>query len=164
MESDFIREQHILDLAVKLHLGTATAAEQLEAANNLSHSTGVNLRLQQRLDALETAMAFFLRVMKIFQDIDQTDQLFWNTSGQYAPLTFFAMCSDTFAWATADAEEITFDNLHVLEQSVEDVKATRNVSLYWAVTLFCARVRGRQPMERIRLPQELQAMFAAVEL
>lgn len=162
MEPDFTHEQHVLDLTVKLHLGTATAAEQLEAANILSHTTGVNLRLQQRLDALEAGTAFLLRVLKIFQDIDKTDQLFWNTSGPYAPLTFFAMCSDTFAWAAADAEAITPNNLHVLERSITDVQAVGNVSLYWAVILFCARVRGQQPMERVKLPTELQFMFSAV--
>lgn len=161
-DQDFSREQRLLNLAVKLQSGHATVDEELEAANSLSYAAGERLRLEQRVDALEKAMAFFLRVMKIFDDIDEKDSLWWNTSGPYAPLEFFVMCSDSFDWATADAEPLTPDNIAVLEQSIADVKPLgydAGAGTHWDLLLFCARARGRRPMPQMRIPQNLQTLF-----
>ena len=162
-EPDFSREQRFLNLAARLQSGHATVDEELEAANSLSFAAGERLRLEQQVEALEKALAFFMRVMKIFHDIDEKDLLSWNTSGPYAPLQFSVMCSSIFDWgATADAEDLTPDNIGLLEQSIADVKPLgydMGEGVHWGLTLFCARARGRRPMPQMRIPENLQALF-----
>lgn len=161
-QHDFSREQRILNLAARLQSGHATAEEELEAADALSFAAGERLGLEYRVKALEKALAFFMRVMKIFDDIDEKDMLWWNTSGTYAPLQFSVMCSDTFDWATADSENLTPENIGLLEQSIADVKPLgydMGEGIHWGLVLFCARVRGRRPMRQMRIPENLQAFF-----
>jgi len=49
---------------------------------------------------------FICIVLDLYARADLHDELWWRTDGQYAPVTFFAMCSDFFDWATADCEPI----------------------------------------------------------
>lgn len=161
-EPDFARERRVLDLAVKLQTGHANADEMLEAANSMSFAAGERLRLEQQVQALERALAFFMRVMKIFDDIDGKDALWWNTSSPYAPLQFSVMCSDTFDWATDDSEDLTPDNIGLLEQAIADVKPLgydMGEGVHWGLMLFCARARGRRPMPQMRIPENLQVFF-----
>jgi hypothetical protein len=162
-DPDFSREQRILDLAVRLQTGTANPEEMLEAANSLSYAAGERIALERRVLALETGLAFFMRVLKIFDDIDEKESLWWNTSGPYAPVVFFVMCSDTFDWATADAEPLTPDNIGLLEQSIADVKLLGYDvgGIHWGLTLFCARARGQRPMSAMLIPENLQTLFEA---
>lgn len=165
MPVDFEREQRILNLAVKLQTGDSTPAEMQEAADSLSYAAGERVGLEHRVEALEKALAFFMRVMKIFDDIDERDSLWWNTSGPYAPLQFSVMCSDSFDWATADAEALTPDNIGVLEQSIADVKPLgydMGEGVHWGLLLFCARARGQRPMRQMQIPDNLQALFESV--
>lgn len=67
------------------------------------------------------------------------DSVFWRCDGEYAPVTFMAICNDTFWWGTADCEKITEENIGVFEQSIEDSKD-------FAMELFVARVRKMRPM------------------
>lgn len=162
VDQDFAREQRILDLATKLQLGTAAPDEVLQAADSLSYAAGERLRLEQQVAALERALAFFMRVMKIFDDIDEKDSLSWNTTSPAMPLQFSVMCSDTFDWASADAENLTPDNVGLLEQAIADVKPLgydMGEGVHWGLILFCARVRGRRPMRQMRIPENLQALF-----
>jgi len=48
------------------------------------------------------------------------------------------LCNDVFWWATSDMEEITEENVDILEQSLSDSK-------YAGEILFCARVRKMRP-------------------
>ncbi len=88
-----------------------------------------------------------MRVLRAFAvwPNESNDMLLWRTDGRYAPITFFANCSDLFDWATADWEVITPENVGVLERAFEDVRALSRGWLYEGVYLFCARVRGRRP-------------------
>src|SRR5258706_1297580 len=90
---------------------------------------------------------FMLAVLDVFFKADIHGDLFWRTDPQYAPVTFFAMCSDFFMWACADCEEITKENLHVLLKAHEDCKAIDKEELF--PELFAARVRHLQPMRLI---------------
>jgi len=83
------------------------------------------------------------RIMYALLKIDAHGDLFWNDLGN--GLQFFILCNDEFWWGTADLEEVTGDNIAVLEKAVEDVLATGTSYSYVATTLFCARVRGIRP-------------------
>jgi hypothetical protein len=69
---------------------------------------------------------------------DGCGDIFWRVDEEYAPITIFVNCNDLFFWGCADAEQITTENLEVLEQSYKDDE--RNGGL-----LFCCRVRGERP-------------------
>lgn len=161
---DFAREQRILHLATALSAGTATREEVQEAADSLSYAAGERMGLERKVDALEQALAFYMRVMNIFHDIDMTDSLWWKTEDKL--LRFYVMCSDEFALAYADAEELTTTNLSVLESAIEDVRDTGLGldGMHWALTLFVSRVRNIQPHPIIlnATPPELKPLFASV--
>lgn len=121
---------------------------------------------------LATEFANVLRVMKVFDDADSHGDLFWHVDGE--DLHLFALCNDTFWWATADAEEITPDNLDVLEQTLRDVQAleaaregpvtpTTCLPEVYLPDLFAARARGMRPQQPFykRLSPELAALFDA---
>ena len=59
---------------------------------------------------------FAMQVLFYFQG--QQEDLWWSEN-----MTFSANCSDTFWWATADAEDITPQNLVILAQCWEDLRA-----------------------------------------
>lgn len=47
----------------------------------------------------------------------------WRKWGESDEVTFFAVCSDQFAYACADAEEVTEENKHFLKTSREQLEA-----------------------------------------
>lgn len=78
---------------------------------------------------------------------DYTDDLFWRErEGEGTPIDFYAMCNDIFWWATADLEEITPLNIHLLEGAIRDCAAIGDHC--YGVLLFCARAREMRPMAR----------------
>ena len=94
----------------------------------------------------------FLRVAKVFNGFDGPgpDQLWWRTDEEYAPLSVFADCNDVFVWACADNEEITAENIDILEQSLKDLQAVANAGHnstceIWAGVLFACRIRKMRP-------------------
>lgn len=159
MSVDENRERHLVDLAIKLHHGDITPDEQQQAANELSFTAGERLGLQIHSEQLEQRLEFVTRVLRIFWTEDTTDMLFWRVDNNQP--SFYVICSDTFAWASADVEEITPENVELLEQTIEEVKALRPSMMMWAFYLFCARVRGIRVMPKIVIPEALKAMFDA---
>lgn len=89
-------------------------------------------------------MAFVLRVLDVMARTDQRDALFWNTTGEYAPITFFVTCPDLFHWASADAEPLTAETLADFERALADARAACG-SDTWGPELYCARRRGMRP-------------------
>lgn len=77
---------------------------------------------------------FYLRVMRCMKD--NAEYLWWRTDDEFAPITFFINCSDSFSWGTADGERVTEENVGILEQSIEDADDP---------LLFCARIRKMRP-------------------
>ena len=70
-------------------------------------------------------------------------------------------CSDFFAWGCADAEEVTPENIEVLEAARVECAALGQPS--WAGRLFAARVRGIRPQGAYyaHIPDELTELFDA---
>lgn len=54
VQQEHAREQLALDLAIKLHAGTATEQEMQQAADLLSYAIGERLRLERRVLELES--------------------------------------------------------------------------------------------------------------
>lgn len=109
--------------------------------------------------------SFMLEVLKFFHDLDAHDMLWWRTDSEYAPITFFVKCSDTFAWATADVEEIGPNDVETLTKAHADVmeidRGGDQYYSFWVPILFCARKRGLRPMPRLKVPEELKVLFDA---
>jgi hypothetical protein len=104
---------------------------------------------------------FIYVVLDIYASADVHDFLWWRTDAQYAPVTFFAMCSDFFDWGTADCEPITKENLHVLLDSFKDLRRIEHSNIYLS-ELFAARIRRRRPMTEVKFKDEkLKALFDA---
>lgn len=82
-------------------------------------------------------------VLAIFDAADNHDGLFWRAGGD-EPIRFYAKCSDTFWWATADAEVITPEDVPVLRQCLDDLRL--HDEPYLLGELFAARKRGMRPM------------------
>lgn len=57
----------------------------------------------------------------------------------------FARCSDWFAWASADAEEITKDDLPLLQQALGDLRKVD--ATYYLAELFASRKRRMRPQK-----------------
>jgi len=94
----------------------------------------------------DVTLDFVLDVLKTTGDYDIGGMIFWRTDEDYAPLTFFAICNDVFAWACADAEEITPQNLPDLKKALKDVEISNHCCNYIeGVALFVSRIRKERP-------------------
>lgn len=105
----------------------------------------------------------------------------WDNIGPH--FVTFVDCSDTFSWGCADAEEVTEDNIHILEETMEELspyydkfieewdssKVDMKETAKWQKVdvalsdLFCARVRKLRPQGACykRYPEELWPLFNA---
>ena len=90
----------------------------------------------------ETELKFIKDVLKVLSDYDIETSLCWGFTDD--KLELFINCNDRFWWAAGDSEEITPENLPILEQALKNVKALSNFTFYGA-DLFCCRVRGMRP-------------------
>jgi hypothetical protein len=158
----FIREQQLLDLAIKLQTGSTTPEEQQDAASALSYTAGARLGFEYRANALEKRLNFMTTVLNLYSEYDLQDHL-WFRRDERGSAVFMAKCSDTF-WAQADVETITPENLSLLQGAFEDV-ATIVAPLYsdirLAPILFVARIRGARPMPGFAIPDSLKGLFDA---
>lgn len=130
----------------------------------------------------EDRLAFIERFFRLVCAMDAIDSFFFTTNGSVfftggveKGLSIYANCNDLFEWACADAEEITPDNINVLEQAWADVKPLRDawytdttktipyVSGGHAVELFAARVRKMRPQGPCysSFPPEIAKLFDA---
>lgn len=83
---------------------------------------------------------FVERLLKATQDHD----LYWRFDKDV--VSFWINCSDVFCWGTADAEEITKDNIGEYEKAIEDCdKAKDDYGSIYGGMLFCARIRQERP-------------------
>lgn len=108
--------------------------------------------------------AFVLRVLSALS-FDGCDDLWWRTDGEYAPVTFFIKCSDTFAYACADLEQVTPDNVAELERAIADCVAVDIEHGMWGPALFVARIRRQRPtaawMRMLAEDHEVARLFEA---
>jgi len=88
-----------------------------------------------------------------------TDGLWWRTSDDGEDrLQVFANCNDFFWWACADLEEITPDNIEVLEKAQVDLLVLEDsYADCYIHLLFCARIRKMRPQGAYykHLPEEM---------
>jgi hypothetical protein len=89
---------------------------------------------------------------------DNAGSLQWHTRDDGAIL-FSADCSDTFAWGTADSEQIDESDMPLLRRCFDDLRAVHGE---WVLgELYAARKRGERPMHRWmkRETPDVQALF-----
>lgn len=87
---------------------------------------------------------------------EEQEDLIW-TSDAAGKLTPWLMCSDTFAYACADCQEITPENFHLLEKAADLIQSLPDDGTVDAVcfdrfmlgTLFVAYARGEKPLPQI---------------
>lgn len=103
-------------------------------------------------------------VMSLWQRADLFGDLSWRVDmreGRNRAVTLLANCSDLFAWATADCEEITRDDIPLLERTLTDLLAVD--AEYLLPELFAARKRRMRPQKPCYKdwPPEVAALFDA---
>jgi len=102
-------------------------------------------KVESEASKLIDQYSFLMRVFKA-TEFGNGDCLFWRTDEEYAPLSIFVNCNDLFYWGTADAEDLTQDNISVFEQAFADAeKAWPHFGHIYAPSLFCCRVRKMRP-------------------
>lgn len=90
-------------------------------------------------------------VLDVFRDADSFQSLMWHRTD--VGIRFAAMCSDTFAWGTADAERIEPEDVPLLRQCLTDLRAVDpQLGECDLPELFAARKRGMRPMRLFLYP------------
>lgn len=88
-------------------------------------------------------------VFALFEQAEDFDNgLIWRvdtTPGRDRAMKLFAECSDFFAWASADLEEITRDDIPLLRRALADLKPLS--AEYELGHLFAARKRQMRPQK-----------------
>lgn len=91
-------------------------------------------------------------VLDVFRDADSFQFLMWRRTD--TGIRFAAMCSDTFAWGTADAERIEPEDVPLLRQCLVDLRtADPRLGECDLPELFAARKRGMRPMRLYLYPK-----------
>lgn len=93
------------------------------------------------LDALYAEREFVHQVLDLFARADLHGELLWHT--QDGVMRFAANVRDVFAWGGGDAEDITPETLHLLEQALVDCRAADAEG--YTAELYAARIRGMRP-------------------
>lgn len=89
-----------------------------------------------------------LRAFRIFNGFEgpSSEELWWRTDGEYAPVTLMINFNDLFLWGCSDVEELTEDNIDFLEDTVEEVSSLDPRGDYvYAPILWVCRIRGMRP-------------------
>lgn len=97
--------------------------------------------------------AFAFRVLRHFAQYDDYDAIIWWVDRDAPTISIKVKCSDLFCWGCADAEEITPDNIELLESTYAEVfglryaspPEKRNNAWLCAGDLFCCRARKMRP-------------------
>lgn len=87
-----------------------------------------------------------VRILSVFERADVYDSLMWRvtTAPGNTYVKLFAVCSDFFHYATADAEEITGEDIPALEACLTDLEKTGEE--FCLAELFAARKRKLRPL------------------
>lgn len=104
-----------------------------------------------------------LRLLQIMSDNDCYDDMTWGTRGDAAPIKFYINCNDLFWWGTADGEEVSEEDLDLLEKTFEDAKQADEYGNCYATLLFCSRKRQMRPQNAYydHFPESLHPLFDA---
>lgn len=103
-------------------------------------------------DADAQHLAYVVAVLGVFADADFHDGgLYWHVKD--GRVHFAAMCSDTFHWASADAEEIRPDDVPLLRSCLTDLQRLDGIAPAYLPELYAARRRGMRPMRLYLWPK-----------
>jgi hypothetical protein len=118
-----------------------------------------------------TDLADVCKVLEIYSQ--HSEDIFWQTDGAYAPVTFFGNCNDMFCWGTADCEEITKEDIPDIEQALmECLRVDKRTpddtrkAVNWFTLLWIARKRGLRPQgaaydNKSYIPEKIWRLFNA---
>jgi hypothetical protein len=92
--------------------------------------------------------AYIVDVLSIYAEADSHGGVFWWTKDD--GVVFYAICSDWFAWASADLETIRPEDLPLLRRCLDDLNAIeredkKSVATAYLSELFASRKRGMRP-------------------
>lgn len=91
-------------------------------------------------------------VLDVFRDADSFQSLMWYRTDD--GIRFAVMCSDTFAWGSADVERIEPEDVPLLRQCLTDLRAADpQLGECDLPELFAARKRGMRPMRLFLYPK-----------
>lgn len=90
-------------------------------------------------------MEFLMKVLKLFADYELQGQLHWECEEEDDPISLSVNCNDLFWWGSGDSEDITPENIQVLEDSIKDCKKIKHSMVGHGIELFAARVRKMRP-------------------
>lgn len=124
-----------------------------EAACKGGHAGTINCAdvTARRGEAL-AQLRYLEAVLDVFHQADSYELLMWRRTDD--GIRFSAMCSDTFAWASADAELIEPEDVPLLRQCLADLKAADpQLGECDLPELFAARKRGMRPMRLFLYPK-----------
>lgn len=97
----------------------------------------------------ETDPEFIVRLINLLAKHKAYDLTHWYPEAKEHPIRCFVNCNDFFYWGTADGEEVTPENIDVLEEAFREVVETPEVDIYyesyWGAMVFCCKMRGMRP-------------------
>lgn len=105
---------------------------------------GTLLAKQGEVNDLKTRNDYVAAVLGAYQRADLFDDLWWRVDD--GRVSFSAMCSDLFVWASADSEPIDLQDVPLLECCLADLQAVDATEHLAA--LFAARKRDMRPMRK----------------
>lgn len=109
----------------------------------------------------DKALDLILRAFVVFDDFQCSHTwLGWRTDGEYAPVSLSVSCSDLWN-PGSDSDDLTVDNIGVLEKALEDIKAIHPKGRGQTPVLFCSRLRKKPPPESYfkYIPKEIHHLF-----
>lgn len=105
-----------------------------------------------------TNTEYVYRILHLLAKHEYTDLINWSSEGDN--IRFWVNCGDTFAYACADGEAITDDDLDALEKAIKDVRAADKFS-FDGLEVFVARKRNQRPIGPVmdNKPEKVRALF-----
>lgn len=112
------------------------------------------------------------RAFSVFNGFDgpDSDELWWRTDDDYAPITLITNCNDLFAWGCADCEVIGPSDIEDLERAYADCRQLDEGDhegvecAGYCHLLWVARKRGVRPQWAYyrHFPDRMHHLFNAV--
>jgi hypothetical protein len=125
------------------------------------------------------------RAFRVFDHLDDHETLWWRTGdgynsenpseplkGEYDPFTLLINCNDLFYWGVADCEDLTLENIGLLEETAKEIKEKfKDEEDYYKYEnsvplLWCARWREQRPQVAYYkyFPEKMHPLFDACGL
>lgn len=109
-------------------------------------------------------LAFILKTLKYFDGWNpgrSNDSLYWYFA-EDGQLNFCLNCNDLFWWATADSEDITPDNFHLLDEAWKKLQSDHD-KIYYFTNLFASMSRKMRPQRPAmkNMPDYIRELFLA---